>query len=428
MFNKIIKKINNRSASVCVIGLGYVGLPLLIRFKNANFKNLIGFDRDEKKIKKLQNAQSYISHITDKEIDKLKKKVTFINNIKKLKKHVDFFIICLPTPINKNKTPNLKAIKSCIEDLKKITKKNQTIVFESTSYPYSTKELFYDSFLKKNYDLGKNFFLVYSPEREDPGNKEHNMKNVTKLISGYSKKCQHLGELLYKTCHKKIHKIENIETAEMSKLFENCFRAINISYVNEMKDVCNKMNINILDVIQACRTKPFGFMPFYPGPGVGGHCIPVDPYLLSWKSKKFKVNTRFLNLALQLNENLTNKIFNKIKKIIRKNIIKKKVKILILGVSYKKNVDDIRESPSIKILEKLYKNKFIVSYFDPYVSFFNLKKKFQSEKSLKISNFDVVVLATDHDKFDYKNIKKNAKLLIDTRGRFVGDNKKIYNV
>ena len=187
---------------------------------------------------------------------------------------------------------NLKAIK--FRNLKKITKKNQSIVFESTSYPYSTKELFYDSFLKKNYDLGKNFFLVYSPEREDPGNKEHNMKNVTKLISGYSKKCQHLGELLYKTCHKKIHKIENIETAEMSKLFENCFRAINISYVNEMKDVCNKMNINILDVIQACRTKPFGFMPFYPGPGVGGHCIPVDPYLLSWKSKKFKLTLDFL--------------------------------------------------------------------------------------------------------------------------------------
>ena len=169
-------------------------------------------------------------------------------------------------------------------------------------------------------------------------------------------------------------------------------------------------------------------MPFYPGPGVGGHCIPVDPYLLSWKSKKFRFQTKFLNLALKLNENLTNKIFNKIKKIIGKNVKKKKVKVLILGVSYKKNVEDIRESPAVKILEKLYKDKYIVRYFDPYVSCLNLKKKFKSEKSLKTSNFDVVVLATDHDKFDYKNIRRNSKILIDTRGRFVGDNKKIYNV
>lgn len=430
MIRNIIKKIDNRKASICVIGLGYVGLPLLIRLAEARFKNLTGYDIDKKKINSLKKSISYINQISDHKIKFLKKKnVKFESNIIKKKKDYDFFIICLPTPIYKNKSPDLSAIKTCINNLKKIVRPYQTIIFESTSYPFTTKELFYDSFLSKKFNVGKNFFLVFSPEREDPGNKKIKMKYVTKLISGYSTNCIRIVKTLYSTCYKKLFITKNIETAEMSKLFENSFRAINISYVNEMKNVCEKFGINIFDVIKACSTKPFGFMPFYPGPGIGGHCIPVDPYLLNWKIKKIKNKAEFLNLALNLNSNFTDKIFGKIIRIIKKKKYKRKPNIMIVGVSYKKNIEDVRESPALKIIDNFLKKKFSVKYYDPYVKELILKNvKMKSQKKLKITKNDLVIIITDHDNISYNTIKSKSKIIVDTRGKFIGDNENIFNL
>ena len=430
MIKDIIKKINNRSISICVIGLGYVGLPLLIRLAESKFKNLTGYDTNENKISLLKKSKSYINQIEDKQIKILNKiGVDFKSNITDGGKNYDIFIICLPTPINKKKKPDLSSIKSFIENLKKIIKPYQAIIFESTSYPFTTKELFYDDLLKKNFEVGKNFFLIFSPEREDPGNKKIKMDRVTKLISGHSKNCIKIVKALYKTCYKKLYITKNIETAEMSKLFENCFRAINISYVNEMKNICEKFNINIFDVIEACKTKPFGFMPFYPGPGIGGHCIPVDPYILSWKIKQLNHKANFLDYALQLNNKFTDKIFNKIIKIIKMKNLKKKPDILMIGVSYKKNIDDIRESPALKIIAKFLKKNFNVKYFDPYVKTIILENKtIKGQNKLKIKKNDLTIITTDHDNISYNKIELESAFIIDTRGRFLGDNKKIFNV
>ena len=426
-FRILEKKIQNKNLKVGVIGLGYVGLPLLIQCIKKNFF-VYGFDNDQKKIDMLQNGKSYIKHINQSEIKKIKSnKIEFTNNFSKIKEP-DLLIICLPTPIKKNLSPDMKFLIGARNYLKKFCREGQIIVLESTTYPGTCEEIFkpvLDKFV-----IGQGVFLGYSPEREDPGNKNFNIENTTKVVSGYTKNCRSLVNDFYSKITKKTFLTSNLKVAEMTKLYENIFRSVNIGLVNEMKLALDKMGINILEVIKAAKTKPFGFMPFYPGPGLGGHCIPVDPFIMSWKAKKSGARTRFIELSGKINRKMPELIFKTILYYLKKV---NNPKILIIGLSYKKNIDDARESPSFELI-KLFKNKKIkVDYHDNYFPNipkmrnynFNMKSINLNAKSLK--KYTATVILTDHDYIDYRLVKKNSKIIFDSRGRFE-NSKNIINV
>ena len=328
---KLKYKINSQKAIIGIIGLGYVGIPLLKNFLKKNFK-LIGIDQSLKKINLLKKA---INPINNKKEIFYKKKPFFSTNYKYLK-NADIIIICLPTPLNNDKSPDMSYINQCRKNLFKFLRPNQLLILESTTYPGTTNELFYEK-LNKKFKFGENFFLGYSPEREDPGNQVFKLSNTVKLISGKTNNCLKLTYTLYKKVVKKLHKVESLETAEMTKLFENVFRSVNIGLVNEMKIVCDKMNLDINQIINAAKTKKFGFMPFYPGPGLGGHCIPIDPHILTWKAKKYGVQTKFINLSAKINSKMPNFVLKKLLDDIKKNYKKvNKIKVFILGAAYKK--------------------------------------------------------------------------------------------
>ena len=428
-------KIIRKKASIAVIGVGYVGLPLCLRFLRNRYK-VYGIENDKNKIKNIKKDLSYISNITNKEIQSANAKGFEITNDFKTVKNVDIIIICVPTPLNKNKTPDMSFVRTAVKKIKNYIKKNQLIVLESTIYPGATEEFFLPILHKKKLKPGKDIFLAYSPEREDPGNKNFTIAkgNIPKIISGYSSNCLELAKILYSSITK-IVKVKSIKTAEFTKLLENVYRSINIGFVNEMKLIANKMNINIYDSIEAAKTKPFGFHAFYPGPGLGGHCIPVDPFILTWKAKKFGLKTRFIELSAKINESMPYYTINVLKKAL--SISKKKInnaKILILGISYKKNSDDIRESPSLRIISILKKFNCKIFFSDP---FFENKLKFKSlEKKIPITRirlnaknlrkFDASILVTDHDNFNYNLIKKYSKIIIDCRNKFKKEQNKIY--
>ncbi len=421
MYNLLKNKIVSKKAKIAVIGLGYVGLPIFLTFLKKGFY-VVGIDNDKRKINLLKNYKSYIKHIKINKILKTKKNYALSTNISNVKK-CDIIIICLPTPIKKNFSPEMKYLKQSAKMLRKNLKKGQAIILESTTYPGTTEEIYEPIIKNLKFEIGKEFFLMYSPEREDPGNKKFNISNTTKIVSGKTNKCKKLAILIYGSICKNIYSVPNIRTAEMTKLYENIFRSINIGLANEMKLILEKFNIDIYKVIEAAKSKPFGFMPFYPGPGLGGHCIPIDPFLLSWKAKKMGLNTKFIKLSGVINRSMPLRVFNKTLEVLKKNKIKNR-KILILGISYKKNIDDIRESPALEII-KLFKNKnYKVGYSDPYFKKvpqmrnynFNLKNKVISYSALK--NYAAVLLITDHDKFNYKLIQRSANIIIDTRGKF----------
>ena len=427
MFKNLKYKIQSKNAVISIVGLGYVGLPLVLQFLKKGFK-VIGIDKDIKKIKLLQKGESYIKHISGKKISKIDKKKFFpttdFSNISK----ADVIIVCLPTPIKKNFSPEMKFLKNSAQMLKKFIKKGQAIVLESTTYPGTTEEIYEPIINNKKFRLGNDFFLIYSPEREDPGNKKYNIENTTKIISGKTVNCLSIAQVLYGSICKKIHKVQNLQSAEMTKLYENIFRSINIGLANEMKIILEKFQINIYDVINACKTKPFGFMPFYPGPGLGGHCIPIDPFILSWKAKKLGVKTKFIELSGVINRSMPLKVFNKTKDVFNKLDIKKK-SILILGVAYKKNIDDIRESPALEIIKIFKSKKYKVDYSDdffneiPKMRNYDLKLKSKKITSELLKKYSAVILVTDHDYYDYAKILKFSKIIIDTRGKFKEDRK-----
>jgi UDP-N-acetyl-D-glucosamine dehydrogenase len=424
MTNILKLKFKNKKALVGIIGLGYVGLPLALTFAESNVQ-VIGFDIDIKKITYLKNSKSYIKSISNQRIkDALKKKLKVTNNFKKVSL-LDAIIICLPTPLNKHNEPDLSYITSTVDRIVPFLKKNQLISLESTTYPGTTDEEIAGRLKSNNFKIGKNFFLVYSPEREDPGNKYFNTKNIPKIIGGYSKKCLSIGTALYESALDSIYPVSSTKTAEMTKLLENIHRAVNIGLVNEMKIVSDKMNIDIHEVIRAAATKPFGFTPFYPGPGLGGHCIPIDPFYLTWKAKEYGINTKFIELAGEINSKMPNWVVSKINETFNlKNKSINKSKILILGIAYKKDVNDTRESPSLEIINILKNLGALVDYSDPYVPIFpklrNYKFKIKNINlnPKKISSYDAIVICTNHSTFDYKILAKNAKLIIDTRGVF----------
>ena len=420
------KKINTKKAKILVAGLGYVGFPLLMQFFRKGF-NCIGFDIDEKKIKQLKKNKysgDYFKKIMSKRKKHSKnlKNLEFSSNYEKIKE-ADIIIVSLPTPINKLKKPDLSVVKNFLKNIKNHIKTGQLISFESTVAPGTTIKIFGEFIRKNNFNLSKDFFLVYSPERENPVignlNQKLTLYNIPKVCSGFSKSCTDLGCLLYSKIVKKVVRTEKIESAEMSKMVENVYRSINIGLANELKIISNKMKINIFEVLRLASTKPFGFTSFAPGPGVGGHCIPIDPYYLIDKAKEFNHYSKFIRLSLKINEEITNITIKNILNLFKNKDISKKDRILFLGAAYKGNIDDIRESPATKIIYHFYKNKFKCHYCDPYIKRFEKNKI--NFKSIKLNyslfkKYAATIILTDHDKFNRKKILKNSKVVIDTRG------------
>ncbi len=428
--NNLLSKINKKKILIGVIGLGYVGLPLSILFAKNKFR-VIGFDKNKKKIKLINSKKSYIERIKNHEIELLKKRGEFTNKFDKITK-CDVVIICVPTPLKKNNIPDLSFIKKTIFSIKNKLQQGQLLVLESTSYPGTTR----DEVIKKlRSDLkpGKNFFVGFSSERINPGFNESTINKVPKVVSGFSNNCLNVVSSFYQKSFHKIVKSKSLEIAEFSKLLENIYRAVNIGFINEMKFVADKMNIDIYEILKVASTKPFGFRPFHPGPGIGGHCIPIDPHYLYWKAKKKGIRANFIKLSAETNSSVINFIIKKIKKILKeKKINEKLAKVLIIGVAYKRNVDDLRESASVNLINSLVNKNFKkVDYFDPYIKLrvstknFKFNKKGIELNSKNLKKFDVVIIMTDHDKLDYKLIYKYSRTIIDCRGRYPVD-KKVY--
>ena len=427
----IIKKNNNKSSIIGVIGLGYVGMPLSLSFVKAGFK-VIGFDIDNKKIEQIKKKKSYIWSITSENLNNaILKGFEVTDNFSKIN-DVDVIIVCVPTPLTRHGQPELKHLINSINSIKPYLKKGQLISIESTTYPGTTEEELIPVLNKEGYVVGKDIYVCYSPEREDPGNESYSTRTIPKIVGAYSKDCLEVALSTYLTAIKKVVPVSSLRVAEMTKLHENIYRLINIGLVNEMKMICDKLKIDIHEVIKAAKTKPFGFTPYYPGPGVGGHCIPIDPNYLTWKAKQLSIETRFITLAQTINEEMPNWILDKLlEELNLRGKILNNLKVLFIGIAYKKNIDDVRESPSIKLINLFNENKAVIKYHDPYIK--NFKFDFsdsESEKSIElkpqnISNHDLVVITTDHDNIDYEMIYENAKLILDTRGKYFSNDKKI---
>lgn len=422
---EILNKIKEKKLSIGIIGLGYVGLKLLLQFANKKFE-VYGFDNDLKKIKGLKKNKSPISYIKNKDINRVNKYTKYYSDNFTNTKNCDVIIICLPTPLNSKNKPDLSHIKNCMMYLQKHLRKGQSIILESTTYPGTTEEIV-ASKLKK-FKIGENFFVGYSPERENPGSKKFSFWNTPKIVSGYTKNCQKIVNNLYKKIVKKTIKSKKIEYAETAKIFENVYRSVNIALVNELKFILKKMKLDINHVIDLAKTKPFGFSEFRPGPGVGGHCIPIDPLYLSWAAKRKGYNTEFIELASKVNLDTTTKIFKELKKIIFKQ---KNKKVLIVGLSYKKNIEDTRESAGVKFFTKLLKENIKVSFLDYLAHKIELKGKIY--KSIKLnyknlSKFGVIIICSDHDFYNYEKIYKYSNLVVDLRNRYKFDDPKVIKI
>jgi UDP-N-acetyl-D-glucosamine dehydrogenase len=422
MKQSLLNKIESHSAHIGVIGLGYVGLPLVLRFTEENF-TVTGFDIDKEKVRRLNSGKSYIKHIPESKIEELIQthKFSATTDFSKLK-DTDCILICVPTPLNDNKEPDLTYIKNTAEQIARHMRKNQLISLESTTYPGTTREELLPLFEEKGLKPGEDFYLIYSPEREDPANKKYSTQNIPKVVGGITPTCLELGKTLYQQIVDTVVPVSSTEVAELTKLLENIYRSVNIALVNELKVLSDKMGIDIWEVIEASSTKPFGYKPFYPGPGLGGHCIPIDPFYLSWKARELNFSTRFIELAGEVNTSMPEYVISKLsdalnnqKKCIRDS------KILILGVAYKKDIDDIRESPAVEIMDRLKNKGAQIYYHDPHVPRIHNMRKYDldikssglNEKLL--GQMDAVLIITDHSSYDYEWIVQNSSLILDTR-------------
>ena len=422
-------KILNKTAHIGIIGLGYVGLPLGLAFAAKGF-NVLGFDLDERKIKFLEKSKSYIKHINEVNIKKVisngKLKVT--TDFSKLPK-VDVIIICVPTPLDEHREPDMSYVVDTAKTVAKYLRRGQLVTLESTTYPGTTDELlqplFENAGSKNKFKVGKDFYLAFSPEREDPNNPDYSTVTIPKVVGGVTPKCLEIATTLYDQVIIRTVPVSSPRAAEASKLLENIYRSVNIALVNELKMVFDKMDIDIWEVIAAASTKPFGFKPFYPGPGLGGHCIPIDPFYLTWKAREFEINTKFIELAGEINTyqpyyvvERSAEALNKFKKALNGS------KVLILGVAYKKDIDDMRESPSLKLIDIYREKGASVDYSDPLIPILPKTRKYKFDmKSVKLSkeklqSYDLIVLSTDHSIFDYKLIANNSKLIVDSRNAF----------
>ena len=429
------EKINTNKFIVGIIGMGYVGLPLALEFAAKGIK-VIGFDLDPSKVKSInKEKKSYIKHIPSGKIkDQVDRKtLTATADFSKLSVP-DVVIICVPTPLNVNREPDLSYVMNSTKEIAKHLRKGQLISLESTTYPGTTDGDMLNVLARTGLKVGKDFYLCFSPEREDPNNPVYSTSTIPKVLGGVTKQCKELGILIYGKVIDKIIPVSSTKAAEAAKLLENIYRSINIALVNELKVVFDKMGIDIWEVIKAASTKPFGFTAFYPGPGLGGHCIPIDPFYLTWKAREFDTSSKFIELAGEINTSMP---FYVVEKVIHAlNDHKKSIKgskIIILGLAYKKDIDDLRESPSLKLIELLQDHGAKVDYNDDYVTSIPKVRKYNfNKKSVKINpvnirKYDLVLLSTEHSYYDYAMILKNAKLIVDTRNGFGAfRNKKIY--
>ena len=417
---KLKNKINTKKARIAVIGLGYVGLPLALAFAEKGFK-VLGIDTDAKKIDRIKALESYITDVSSALIARVIRKKTFdVSTDFNLLAQVDVVIICVPTPIKRRYTPDISYILSAVKSVAKHLHKDMLVVLESTTYPGTTKELIKPELEKSGLKVGKDFHVAFSPERIDPGNKQFEVTRIPKVVGGLTATCTSLTALLYGQIIQKVHQVSSCEAAEMTKLLENSFRIVNIGWINEIAQMCHAIGIDVWEVIDAAKTKPFGFMPFYPGLGVGGHCIPEDPLYLYWKAKHYDFNCKFIKLAADTNHDMPAYAVTRLKEMLGKSF--KNAKVLVLGVTYKKDIKDLRKSPSIRLIE-LLREQTKVDYHDPIIPF--LKLEGLDAKSIdltpaKVKGYDVVVVAVDHTAVNYDLLFKNARLIFDVRNVYRG--------
>ncbi|MCG6534743.1 MAG: nucleotide sugar dehydrogenase [Syntrophales bacterium LBB04] len=416
-------KIRNKQALLGIIGLGYVGLPLALEFCKAGFR-VMGFDVDPEKVATLSRGQSYIKHIDNARIVQCLSLFSATTDFSRFSE-MDCIIICVPTPLNKYREPDMKYVFNTAQVIAKYLRKGQLISLESTTYPGTTDEDVRDILEKTGLKAGKDFYLAFSPEREDPNNKDFSTSTIPKIVGGYTPACLEAAKSLY-DCIVKTVPVSSTKVAEAAKLLENIYRAVNIALVNELKMLFDRMDIDVWEVIEAAKTKPFGFQAFYPGPGLGGHCIPIDPFYLTWKAREYEFSTRFIELAGEINTGMPQYVIERVSSALnQEGKSLKDSKILILGMAYKKDVGDQRESPSLKITDLLWSHGVNVEYNDPHVPVcrghrhyphIDLESKALNEDLLKSA--DLVLLLTDHSAYDYDFIERNARCIVDTRNAF----------
>ncbi len=421
--NDLIAKIQAHEARVGIVGLGYVGLPLVLRFGEEHFP-VLGFDVDPVKVRKLQAGESYIRHIPAERLRVLIKEKQFepTTDFQRLAE-ADCIIICVPTPLTPKKDPDLQYIENTTDAISRTLRKGQLVCLESTTYPGTTEEILLERFRSTGLEAGSDYFLIFSPEREDPGNPKFSTRTIPKVVGGITPDCLEVGTTLYGQVIDRVVPVSSTRAAELVKLLENIYRSVNIALVNELKLLGDRMNIDVWEVIDAASTKPFGFTPFYPGPGLGGHCIPIDPFYLSWKAKEYDFSTRFIQLAGEVNTSIPHYVVERIGKVLndRARSIRDS-KILILGVAYKKDVDDVRESPALEIMEILQAKGAVLSYSDPYIPRLHKMRAydFSHMSSLPLNedvlkSQDLVLITTDHSSIDYQWVVDHASSIVDTR-------------
>lgn len=420
-----ISGFRNRKSVIGVVGLGYVGLPLALAACRAGFR-VIGFDIDPAKVQSLSAGQSYLKHIDARDLGSLVESARLhLTTDFACSADADALIICVPTPLGVHREPDLSFVGSTVDALLPHLRDGQLISLESSTYPGTTEELIVAPLLSRGIAVGDQVFVAYSPEREDPGNKVYSTSTIPKVVGGYTTTCLDVAVAMYEALVTTVVPVTSLRVAEMTKLLENIYRAVNIGLVNEMKLVADRMDVDIWEVIDAAATKPFGFTPFYPGPGLGGHCIPIDPFYLTWKAREIGLNTRFIELAGEINTAMPGWVVEKVARALNeRGVAVKNARILVLGVSYKKNIDDMRESPSIAIIEELRALGASVDYADPHVPVLppmrnhRLAMKSINLRPEAVATYHCVVVATDHDAFDYDVLLQSANLIVDTRGRY----------
>ena len=417
---KLIEKINNKSAVIGIVGLGYVGLPMAVAVARKGFK-VIGIDVSEYAVTHVNAGENYIGDVDDDELKQFvqegKLKATFDYAEAK---DTDIIMIAVPTPLDKYQQPDSSYVRASVKSLAENVSKDTLVILESTTYPGTTDEILVPAFKEKGFAIGKDFYIAFSPERVDPGNKDFKTRNTPKVVGGVTENCNKISKIFYEAIlDAPIHLVSSPAVAEMEKIYENTFRNINIALANEMMILCNRMGLDIWEVIEAAKTKPYGFMAFYPGPGIGGHCIPLDPFYLTWKAREFGYHTRLIELAGEINNHMPEFVVNKVSKLLnKKGIALSRANILILGAAYKKDIEDMRESPVQQLMVELEKHETKFDYNDPHVPDFLNELNGKEYKSVSLDNikkYDAVIIATDHTIYNYEDIVNRAKLILDTR-------------
>jgi UDP-N-acetyl-D-glucosamine dehydrogenase len=423
----LLEKISQKQALIGIIGLGYVGLPLLLRFGEVGFK-ILGFDSDAQKVDSLNRGKSYIKHISSDGIANLcqTSQLEATTDMQRLSEP-DVLLICVPTPLDANREPDLKYVVNSTRLIAASMRPGQLISLESTTYPCTTDEVMLP-LLPESLQVGKDYYLVYSPEREDPGNTQFEVRTIPKVVGGMTPACLECGVALYSQIIDKVVPVSSTRAAELSKILENTYRAVNIALVNELKMLCLRMGIDIFEVIEASKTKPFGFQAFYPGPGLGGHCIPIDPFYLTWKAREYDFSTRFIELAGDINSNMPYFVVTRLMEVLNEHgKALKNSKILVLGLAYKKDIDDNRESPAMKIIQILKEKGAVVDYNDPHIPHCAGMRHYPGVElsSVPLSDAvlesaDCILLVTDHSAYDCGWIAAKGRLIVDTRNAFKG--------